>query len=283
MKKKLKLIAEHIKDSILLLRFFSFIIAKRSRTIPLTSQKNSKGIDILGNGPSLKQYIEQGPRKDRDTLCVNFSPLTTEFFIIRPKYLVLIDPFFFDENNEKVNALRETLTKKIDWKLTIVTFQVLLKKAEALYANINSDFIGLPNIYYNPTTKFFTRVKHKLFKLGFTLPRAQNVAIASIFFAINSGYESIYLYGLEHSWLNNTIVTDENVVCLKDSHYYGSKTIPWGHDENGATWKMSKVLYLLHLMFKGYDELSLYADYLDVTIINKTNNSWIDAFEKDYH
>lgn len=277
----MKKLTHFLFDLVQLFLFFVRYLLHGGRRYPMQTCSLS-GIDILGNGPSLKKYIDNRHKKDRDSLCVNFSPLTDEFYFIRPKYLVLIDPEFYNEENEKVKKLKNAIASKIDWNLKIITIISHLKKAKKMYMGDNIEFIGLPNILYNPKTKHFLKIKHKLFKWGATLPSAQNVAIAAIYVAINSGYKSIHLYGLEHSWLKDTFVTADNVVCLKDIHYYGTQNIPWAYNKDGSTWKMRQVLYALSLMFKGYDELRLYADYLgSISIINKTSESWIDAFERE--
>lgn len=276
----MKDLIQDIEDFILLLLFIVRYLLHGCERFPLR-KSSLYGIDILGNGPSLRQYIENGYKTGRDSLCVNFSPLTDEFYKVHPKYLVLIDQIFYDEKNEKTKELRAAIHKRIDWNLKIITFQSNLKTAKKIYGGNNINFIGLPQISYNPQTDYFKKIRNVLFKWGMTMPSAQNVVIAAIFFSINEGYKNINLYGVEHSWLKDTYVTSDNMVCLKDSHYYGTEKIPWSYNEDGTTWKMSQVLYALYHVFKGYDELQQYANYLGRIIIdNKTSDSWIDAFEK---
>lgn len=279
--KTIKKAIDYLSDLVQLFLFFIRFLLHGCNKYPMNSSSVSK-IDILGNGPSLKKYLENiHDKTDRDTICVNFSPLTENFYVIRPKYLILIDTLLFDTDNEKVKELADVISKKIDWNLKIITLISHLDSAKKLYKGDKIEHVGLPNISYSPKTSRFLKIKYKLFKWGLTLPSVQNVAIAAIYFAINTGYLSINLYGMEHSWLKDTYVTDDNVVCLKDTHYYGTQNIPWGYNYGGATWTMSQVLYALYFMFKGYDELRLYADYLgNISIINYTKGSWIDAFER---
>lgn len=249
---------------------------------PLKHRRQKKGIDILGNGPSLKSYVDNVGKETRVALCVNFSPLTEEFYKIKPAYLMLIDHAFYDKKNEKVRELQKVVTEKIDWKMNIVTSSLHRKEVKEMYKGENLSYIILPTVVYDPRSSAFIKVKHLLFKQGIAMPSAQNVAVSAIFTAINGGFNDIALYGLEHSWLKDTYVTEDNEVCLKDEHYYGTQSIPWAYNSDGSTWKMPQVLYALYLMFKGYTDLKMYADYLgNVKIINRTKGSWIDAFERE--
>ena len=280
MKKKLKNILEYIGDFVLLLLFYIRYVSNRCVKFPLKGG-NLKSISVLGNGPSLKAFIETHNVLDKDAICVNFSPLTDAFYVIRPKYLVLIDPEFYNVSNESVMSLSEAIRTKVTWEVTIITTKAHLQKAASLYGGKNIRFESLPQIPFEPRTKRFIEYRNRMFRKGITMPSAQNVAIAAIFMAINSGYKQVNLYGLEHSWLKDTYVSENNIPCLKDEHYYGTQDVPWAFNSDGTPWKLYQLMEALGLVFKGYIDLQVYADYLgDVKIINKTKGSWIDAFER---
>ena len=97
--------------------------------------------------------------------------------------------------------------------------------------------------------------------------------IPAIYSAILSGYKRIELYGVEHSWLPHTYVDEHNVVMQKDVHYYGTTFRPWEHAD-GSNMK--------YHTFRSYWLLRELADYCgDVQVINKTPNSYIDAFIRE--
>lgn len=100
---------------------------------------------------------------------------------------------------------------------------------------------------------------------------------------INSGYKTIYLFGVDHSWTTQLCVNTLNQVCLRDLHYYDNKHVdlkPWLKG-SGEPYKMHEVLRDLAHMFDSYHELQNYANYINNTkIINKSKESFIDAFTK---
>ena len=57
---------------------------------------NNKQLFILGNGPSLRQNIENDLSflQSHDSLAVNFAANAPEFGLIRPKFYLLADPHF---------------------------------------------------------------------------------------------------------------------------------------------------------------------------------------------
>lgn len=281
MKKSLDILFVGTRDFISFLATLLRFLLQGATIFPLKQRGQAKSIDILGNGPSLKSYVDNGGEVGRVALCVNFSPLTEEFYKIRPAYLMLIDHAFYDKKTEKVQELQKAIAEKVDWDLRIVTSSLHQKDVKEMYQGKKVSYVILPAVLYEPQSATFLTVKHWLFKKGIAMPSAQNVAIAAIFTAMNSGFKDIALYGLEHSWLKDTYVTEDNIVCLRDEHYYGTQSIPWAYNSDGSTWSMQQVMEALRIMFKGYDDLQAYAKYLGaVNIINKTKGSWIDAFER---
>ena len=81
------------------------------------------------------------------------------------------------------------------------------------------------------------------------------------------------------------IVNNDNVVCLKNQHFYNMETeyTPFYiSDPNGPVFKMHEALNAFSKMFYGYICLQEYADYIgDVKIINRTKGSFIDAFNRE--
>ena len=109
------------------------------------------------------------------------------------------------------------------------------------------------------------------------MPRPQNISNAAIFCAINSGYKKIYLYGVEHSWLKSFDVDPVNhKIYANDSHYYKNEYIRYY--KRG---EYCRVLRNQYLTFKSHFMLRDYADSENIKIVNKTKNSFIEAYEFD--
>lgn len=76
----------------------------------------------------------------------------------------------------------------------------------------------------------------------------------------------------------------DNFVCMNDVHYYdkGNSNVIRMYVRNRPE-RLHEQLRYQATTFASYWELKGYADYLgDVEIINKTKDSFIDAFNKEY-
>lgn len=250
--------------------------------------KKDKPIIILGNGPSLTNFIESEEfdkiRNNNNFCVVNFSILSPLFQQLKPEFLTIADPLFFQRpiNNEKIKLFKEVLLK-VDWNFTlIIPFR--------FYKQIQKELINQTNITVIPihTQVLSEKIKNLsfrnlIYKKGLSCPRIQNVVVASIYSMINYGYHHIYLYGVDHSWTTQLCVNTDNQVCLKDIHYYDNGKVelkPWLKG-SGEPYKMHEVLRDLAYMFNSYHELQIYASYLgNIKIINNSPNSFIDAFDR---
>ena len=75
-------------------------------------------------------------------------------------------------------------------------------------------------------------------------------------------------------------VNDKNEVVLIDRHYYGDVEHVW-LDYEGNPIKLIDFLSSQLVTFTGHLNLKNFADYLgDVKIINRTKDSYIDAYER---
>ena len=81
----------------------------------------------------------------------------------------------------------------------------------------------------------------------------------------------------------DTGVIDIPATLKHAEHFYDkeevSKTVFKGLD--GKPWKLHEVLYAYGRMFKSYWEINDYIKGKNINIINKSPNSFIDAFKKD--
>lgn len=243
---------------------------------------------ILGNGPSLKDDLvnicSDFPSDNADFLCVNSFADSEYFEKIKPKHYVLIDPHAFKERlyEERLvkfkNNLLVSLKHKTTWDLNIYVPKYYLNSefVNSIKANKNIRVIPINNI---PLKGGFWGVKKKLFSWGLGNPIFQNVLVASIFIGIQKGYKNIEIYGADHNWTRNLLVSEGNLVILKNDHFHQKENIVI-KDESGNPKKLHKFLDQIALMFKEYHTLSLFAKYKGVKIVNRTSESFIDAFER---
>jgi hypothetical protein len=119
------------------------------------------------------------------------------------------------------------------------------------------------------------------------MPFLYNVLGVCIFLGINMGYKDINLLGADHSWHKDLIIKSDNILYLKDSHFFdkvdvGEKPF-YVNSYKKETFKMHEILLSLSLTFKGYHSLKAYSDHMKTNIFNLTMDSSIDAFERHYH
>ena len=216
-------------------------------------------------------------------IVVNAFSKSNYFEKLQPKYYVLIDPVFWNKNisviHQKELEVLDLINEKVNWDLNlIVPFVAFKNLSNKFYKN---KFITV--YFYNHTiikNLFSKQIRHRLYSHGIGTPIFQNVVSASMFNALNLNFKKIFLFGVEHSWIKNICVNKDNVVCLKEEHFYEiQNTLPL-YDGNGNNYKLSKLLFDYANMFLGYTIIEEYAKYKNSIIYNMTPDSYIDAFVK---
>jgi len=243
-----------------------------------------KTIHVLGNGPSLRKSLDLiGPNDD--VMMVNFAILTDLFFELKPRFLSLADPYFFmdtgkpKEENKKIQML-EALGR-VDWNLEIVVpSSIKLGIFSVDRNNISVKYVNTVSLDFS--VKF---MRFWLFKKNFTMPSLQNVIVMGIYVALQKGYKTIFLHGVDSDSYKNICINQNNEMLLREFHYYGVKDCNLNDEQSSifAAGMLYKRLQCEVTMFRSYIDLADYAKYLGVTVINASQNSMIDAFMRYDH
>lgn len=100
--------------------------------------------------------------------------------------------------------------------------------------------------------------------------------------ALYLGFNKIFLFGADHSWMKDIWVDEENNVLLQQKHFYDlDKAVPRHMDYLGkGKRKMHEVLIKFYHSFKGYFEIDAYSKSQGKIIYNCTPGSYIDAFKR---
>jgi len=256
-------------------------------------QKQGDSCYILGNGPSLNSEINSD----------NFNLITSNIFVvnhfgssdlydqIKPDFYLIADPgFYVDlldlEEKQRVINLFIALNEKTTWHLTVfVPFEAKKFIQEKLKENSNISVVG-----YNivNTWKGFKWFERWVYDNQWAIVSGLNVVMAALSLSIYMGFKKIYLFGVDHSWHQNLIVSDDNILCMYDPHFYDEKDgenlkpIPITIEENNQIkiLKMHELLRYFEKAFEVYHYIQDYAKSKNVKIINCTSNSFIDAFER---
>lgn len=236
-------------------------------------------VTIFANGPSLKIELEKLLEENEslsNSLVVNTFVDSDLFCMIQPKYYCIADPEFNREDllTDRAKELYIHLNEKVSWPITLFVW----KEAEAFISkyltNPNITIQGLSILRYEG----FEKNRYNYYKKGLAVPSYVNVTIMALYGLLNLGYSTIYLYGVDHSFLAGLCVNDDNRLCIIDKHFYGVEKYEFEPKEDGSLWTMKDFVYDKYLTFLEHEIMRGYADYLGAQIINCTKDSWIDAY-----
>lgn len=241
-------------------------------------EKRDTPIIIMGNGPSLRDAIENNldTLKQLPTLAVNWAGNTDEFRIIKPRYYVLADPFFFVNVEEGLVARLVKNLNTIDFPLTLFVPANKLKVATRIFTNkyIDIDTFNCVGI------EGFSWLENLAYKHGWGMPRPRNVMIPSIMIALALGYKEIYLVGADHSWSQTLSVDDQNRVVSIQPHFYKDEAADRNVIAVHQKYRLHEIIYSLYIAFRSYHQIARYASKIRANIYNSTPGSFIDAFPR---
>lgn len=258
-------------------------LAKRRPDLPAASGGECI---VLGNGPSLKTSLQKSEAyfQQKTLLCVNTFSLSDEYVKLKPRYYVMMDPGLWRAENELVANTMEAIRTKTTWELHVLVPHDarVSPRIRTLTENTNIRVHYINYVVY----KGFTKPGHWLYRRNLAMPQSQNVLVASLFLAINLGYKRIELFGADHNWHEQVVVNKDNVVCLKQVHFYENETqvrhLPFYKAMHlNETFRMDEAFHAWAKVFHGYFRIRAYADSRGSRVINRSVISFVDAFERE--
>jgi hypothetical protein len=267
------------------------IILQSNFTGIVQQETQTKPLLILGNGPSLNDTLKNNAvalLEGFDLMAVNAAACSDQFSALQPNLYILNAVTYFQNDSELspfyIQAkydLFEALKAKTRWEMTLlVPFRA--KKSTDFQQLIASN----PNLkvrYFNQTpVEGLSFWSHRWYNLGWGMPRPHNVLIPGIMTGIRLGYKTIAIVGADHSWLADLSVNDNNEALLRHVHYYATDgTQPMKvEDRIDRPRKLHEIIHKFYLSFKGYWQIKSYANKKQVSIINASSVSMIDAFDR---
>lgn len=251
----------------------------------------SRRMAILGNGPSLREQlprlIAQREWEKADMLAVNFFALSDEFSVIKPAYYVISDPMFFRAagRGERVETLYKALSERVTWPMTLYV---------QYYNPEHFDYAAAighnPNIrivrFHSTVFHGFRSVEFWCYRHGLGSGNFGTVVQNGEFIGILLGYKQIDLYGVDHTLLEGLMVDEKNRLCRIKSHYYDTEQATAEPIYVNATnpprpYTMHSYLAETAELFRGHEVLSDWAREQGVRIVNRTEGSMIDAYERE--
>lgn len=245
---------------------------------------------ILGNGPSLKLMLEKHHDflVDKELFAVNYFALSNAYFELQPRHYVMIDFKFYNDNANDIDTLEK---RPVLWENIAATrwpIQLYLpfdaqkhtqwKKHIEKNSNIKIRYINVTAI------EGFAGFRNWCFSKMLGMPRPHNVVIPSLMIAMRLQFINIYLWGVDHSWLSQIHVDDNNVALVNNQHFYDSGNAKPGKYilKNNPAAPLHTILYSMMTAFESYFIIQSYSQKQGVRIINQTRGSMIDAFEREY-
>ncbi len=251
-------------------------------------EAGSKELVILGNGPSLKDFLKRHKAflNGKERLAVNHFADTDAYTAIRPEfYMINVPEYWIDDVDvdviERRNRLVDNLIQKTAWPMHLI-LGIGAKKSKKWRGMAKQN----PHIhlhYINPTpVEGFKSFRFFCYRNNCGMPRPHNVLVPSLIAGINMGFKTIYIAGADHSWLEELFVADDNTVYLTQRHFYDTQTArPDVMKKMGKNHRrLHEILHKFMLSFKAYFDINDYAKQQNVKIFNITKGSFIDAFER---
>lgn len=248
-----------------------------------STEHNKECVNILANGPSLKNEIielKKAGLRMRESAVVNFFALSETFFELKPKYYLLADKQFFLDENQDGNYGRvfKSFNDNVDWDMNLIVPYNFRSKARQYVKNERIKIDCVSSLMYEGDEN----KRFKSWKSGKSVPSYVNVAIMGEYYFLQKGYSKIYLYGVDHTFLQNLAVDDDNFLCISDTHFYGTQMyrITDIIDGKEVHCKIADFVYDKYLTFKEHELMQAYSEYLGAQIINCTKCSMIDAYPR---
>lgn len=236
---------------------------------------------ILGNGPSLNDSLANHLDfiKQSDIFCVNLFAISPFYTQLKPNNYLLLDDAFLDINHERASLAIKHLVADTTWAVNLYV-PYKFKKSHYFIENISKNS-NLKPFYFNYVIfEGYDWLRFWIYKQELAMPQCQNVLVALLFRCINLGYEQIYLLGADHTWHETLRLNQDNKLILTDTHFYGQKDYDVGSTMPQNKSYLAAQFLSLHKAFKGYEVLARYAKHQKTKIINASERSYVDVFEK---
>ena len=249
---------------------------------PYRHNADNFAIRVLGTGPSLTpELTELRERGELDSLplfAMNFFADSDLFIELKPTRYCLADPAFYKDiyMPERVHKLFDILNTRVNWEMKVYVPNVSIDEAQSRIKNPKILIIPISILRFEG----FESLRNKFYKKGTAVPSFVNVLIMIEYISINEGFKRIYLYGADHTFLNNLMVDDDNILKVEDTHFYGTERVLANVHEDGTPWRVAEFIYDKYLTFIEHDVMRNYADYMGVDIINCTRHSMIDSYTR---
>ncbi len=244
---------------------------------------------ILGNGPSLNESLRDHTEflQQTELVAVNGFSLSTVYATLKPQNYVLLDPAFFTftpgGSRHDVGQMLDAILTKTTWPMNLyISWQ---GRNSWLVHQVRVTNPQITLVFYNYVIiRGFRWLRHGLFRAGLGMPQCENVLAAALFLMLGRGFETVYLFGADHSWHEQLQLADTNQLSVRQPHFYDTAQTtvhqPVINPVTKQPARMSSQFLSFHRAFYSYEILKQYADSQQIITFNASAKSYIDAFDK---
>lgn len=244
---------------------------------------------ILGNGPSLNESLRDHTEflQQTELVAVNGFSLSAVYTSLKPQNYVLLDPAFFHYApggpREDVGQMLDEILTQTSWPMNLyVPWQ---ERNAYLIQQIRLRNPQITPVFYNYVIiRGFRWLRHGLFRTGLGMPQCENVLAAALFLMLGRQFETIYLFGADHSWHEQLRLGATNELSIRQPHFYDTTQSvlhqPITSPVTKQTVGMASQFLSFYRAFHSYEILSQYADRQKVKVINASVKSYIDVFDR---
>lgn len=264
------------------------------RYVPGNTAKGGTAL-ILCSGPSLKASLSELRQLRRDAVSfvsVNDFYKNESFFELRPALHVIADPVYWEDLSfDEFAAPLARALGGLDWQLRLC----LPYAARGTRLHNELDRCGISYGFFPATSvTSFDFMEALVFRAGLGMPTVQNVLVAALAISIWEGHRKIGVVGADHSWHEEIVMASDNILRVRTSHSYAisSNDVPFA--KPSSMWKLRQKLNLerddvfsikeIFLAWArvhwSYESLARLSRPLQVTILNCSARSFIDAFQR---
>lgn len=256
------------------------------------TQKRERPLTILANGPSLKGFLasvdaDPAIAAATDFCVVNDFVHDPRFELLRPCFCVMSDPLFFIDTiySARGHEAMEAYAAKTSWPMTLIIPRRYSDSSflDPVKKNPNISIIAFHNVNYSGPE----RLRGAFYRRGLGNGEFGTVAINALYAGIMAGYKTIYFHGIDHNFFDNLAVNDQNQLCYRDTHFYGTdpQLRPMmnhygGASEEARVFRVSEFLDEKARLFHGHEIMNRFARQMGCRVVNLTPNSMVDEYDR---
>lgn len=248
---------------------------------------------VLATGPSLSGFLQDydvdcSKYSDSDFFVVNDFVHDPHFKVIKPAYYVVTDPMFFMDTifKQRGMGVMRAIAEKVDWPMIFIT-QHWYKDSDYL-AILNTNKNIRIRLLHSERYTGAERWRFWTYNKGWGNGEFGTVVLNAVYSALVIGYKKINMHGIDHNFFDNLYMGEDNRLCYKETHYFGSdqKLKPlykwWAGvtTEGLPTFTMREFLEDKLNIFSGHELMARYARSLGAEIVNRTPGSMVDAYRR---